>query len=555
MERMSDDARIRIRPLPAPTRIDDRIYGHFLESAFFRNIEGGVVDAGSRFAVGGDGPLAEARRDVIEACRDLGLPVVRWPGGNFTSGYRWQDGTGPRDERPRRLELAWGSVESNRFGTPEFLAWCEAVGTTPYLAHRGDDVEDAVRWAEYVLYPGDTELTRRRAADGRDRPWDVPLWGLGNEVYGEWQHGHRSVERYVADTREHARFLDQVAGPREIVAVGHTEPEWLKPVVAGLGDVVDFVSIHLYGAALHRTLGTGPDAAATGAEEARADEFAAIAAQPAYFEAELAAASDLIASTPTVHGPKRALAIALDEWNIRHLEPAVGPEPEPADDGGSTLDGAPVDPAGAAAGSRWRVNRYSSRTLADALFYAGVFHALHRAAGRAVPVRMANTVNLVNANGLLEVRPDGVVRSATFAVWDLYQNHHGRVPLSAVVEGPSRSVDLRLGAVDAPADLRTRPDTSAMLDVSATTADDGTLRLAVINRSPVDAISARLELPDGLASGAARRRVLGAECDDLFAVNRLSDPDRVVLGAEERIELRNGEVEFPAHSVTLLVLG
>ena len=115
--------------------IDPMIYGHFLESAFFGNIEGGVFDEGSPLAYGGDDTRNGLRTDVIELCRELGLPVVRWPGGNFTSAYHWEDGIGPRDSRPRRLELAWGSEESNRFGTDEFLAWCAEVGTEPYLAH------------------------------------------------------------------------------------------------------------------------------------------------------------------------------------------------------------------------------------------------------------------------------------------------------------------------------------------------------------------------------------------------------------------------------------
>lgn len=189
--------------------IDQNIYGQFLESAFFGNIEGGVLDEGSPRSIKG-GVLDGCREDVLDACKTLGIPVLRWPGGNFTSPYQWEDGIGPREERPRRLELAWGSEESNRFGTPEFLAWCRAVGAEPYLAHSCRNVDDAVPWVENTNYSGTTEYTKKRAADGHPEPYGVKFWGLGNEVYGPWQMGVRSAQQYVTDAREHARFMRAV---------------------------------------------------------------------------------------------------------------------------------------------------------------------------------------------------------------------------------------------------------------------------------------------------------------------------------------------------------
>ena len=288
-----------------------------------------------------DGPLRGCRGDVVEACRELGLPVVRWPGGNFTSPYWWQDGIGTRDERPRRLELAWGSEESNRFGTPEFLAWCEAVGTAPYLAHHARDVDDAVRWVEYTNYPGDTTLARMRAKDGHPDPYGVRIWGLGNEVYGPWQMGHRPVAEYVAAAREHAWFMDLVDPGLSFVAVGSERAEWTEPVVEGLGDRVDYVSLHLYGASRHLT---DPSEA----------EFDSVVAQSLYVERAIHEHSETIRRA---HRHDRPLAIAMDEWNMRHVEPAAWPEPEPGADGG-------VAPRELTAGSPdLRVNRYSPRHL------------------------------------------------------------------------------------------------------------------------------------------------------------------------------------------------
>lgn len=540
---MPSTATIRVRAHADPKPIAREIYGHFLESAFFGNIEGGVFDEGSPLSVDEDSPLRGCRTDVIEAFRDLGLPIVRWPGGNFTSPYHFEDGIGPRDERPRRLELAWGSEESNRFGTPEFLAWCEAVGTTPYLAHSARDVDEAVRWIEYTNYAGDTEFTARRRADGRDSPWDVRVWGIGNEVYGRWQMGHRQIEQYVHDAAEHMRFMEQVSPGCSFVAVGSERQEWTEAVVRGLGDQVDYVSLHLYGASLQSM-------------EPSTEEWEAVVAQAAYFEHAIRAQSDTIEAVRQELGITRPIAIAMDEWNCRHLEPSSWPEPMPGADGGTEhRDDLPEPSAHALVGgsSELRVNRYSPRTLADALLYAGVFHAMHRASQRGVPVGMANTVNLVNANGVLAVRPDGIVRTPTFHVWDLYQNHTGSVPLDAAVTGPSRSADVRLGDDHLPdGTFRSVPMTVAMLDVSATTDDDGALRIAVINRSPSSPVTATLDLPDAWSDAAVTCRTLGADVAELFATNTLDEPDTVALSSESPVALRDGTFTFAAHAVTLL---
>ncbi len=534
----SPSARIEIGPAPLPQRIDDKIYGHFLESAFFHNVEGGVFDEGSPLSHAGDGPLAGCRLDVIEACRELGLPIVRWPGGNFTSPYRWQDGTGPRDDRPRTLELAWGSEESNRFGTPEFLAWCEAVGTEALLCHSARDVDDAVRWVEYANHAGDTTLTRRRASDGLPESRPVRYWGIGNEVWAPWQMGQRSAGDYVADARQHATFMRAVDPDLRLIAVGWDHDGWLDEVVPGLGDLVDYFSVHHYGASLHAFAPT-------------AEEFLSVVAQPMYFEQAITEVSETVSRLLARHHIDRPIGLALDEWNVRHIENAAWPRPEPGPNG----DAAPrdIDPSAPLTGAD--VNRYSPRTLADALFHAGVFHTLHRASQLAVPVTMANTVNLVNANGLLAVRPDGLVRAATFHVWDLYQNHLGRVPLPCRVDSPSTTVSLRLGTeiLQPSGFFRTRPAVLGYLDASATLGDDGeTLQLAVINRSPDQAISTRLEVRGAAVPATATMRQIGADVDDLFAGNTMDRPDRIALSGPETVGLADQTYEFPAHSITLL---
>ncbi|GAA1290784.1 alpha-L-arabinofuranosidase C-terminal domain-containing protein [Brachybacterium alimentarium] len=535
-------ARIDLSPAEGEHRIDPKVYGHFLESAFFGNIEGGVFHEGSELSVTGDGPLNGCRQDVIDACHDLGMPVVRWPGGNFTSAYWWQDGTGPRDERPRRLELAWGSEETNRFGTPEFLAWCAATGAIPYLAHGCRSVEDAVRWVEYTNYAGDTEMTRQRVADGIDEPRAVPIWGIGNEVYGPWQMGHRSPERYAEDALEHAKFMRAVDGSIRFVCVGLDDDRWTDVTVRELGEVTEWFSVHAYGASFHLV-------------DPSREEFDAIVSQAIHFEHVLQSYSQKVAAAAARHGITSPLQIAFDEWNMRHYEPRTWEAPQPGSDGGVAErdTSGPADEPGIAGENGWRVSRYSPRTLADALFYSGVFHAIHRTAGNLVPVTMANTVNLVNANGVLAVREKGVVRSATFHVWDLYLNHFGSVPLPARVASPSVTLPVRheqgWGGEAQCVEVLT---SVGVLDVSASASEDGSRRyVAVINRSADEDVEAVLSVDGELVEGPVTVHSLGADTSDLFAVNTLSQPD--VLGLREStVELSGGEFTAPAHSISVL---
>lgn len=538
-------ARIVVDPTDEIGQIDPNIYGHFLESGFFNNIEGGVFDEGSPLSVAEPGLLKGMRQDVIDACRALDMPVVRWPGGNFTSPYAWTDGIGPRDERPRRLNLAWGGEETNRFGTDEFLAWCEAAGTEPYLAHSARSVDDAVAWVEYTNYAGDTARTRERARNGRPEPRRVRYWGVGNEVYGPWQMGCRPAEQYARDAREHALFMRRVDPAIRIIAVGHDDETWTRSVLEHAGSTIDYLSYHLYGASTH--LFDGRDAA---------EEFAAITAQSVHFEHQIRAYADLVGTLASEAGVDRPIALAIDEWNLRHLEPTSWSAPVPGDDGGiAARDNAAVDPA---TPGRLRVNRYSPRTLADALFYAGVLHGFQRMSGLAVAPTMANTVNLVNANGLLAVRPGGLVRSATYHVWDLLQRPCGNVAVRAETMCGEELRAIRSAPHPPPGEdaFPTWTAPVPVLDASATVdRARRTLHLSVINRDPYNAIPADIARRDdgGSLPRTARLWQLGGDVDagDLFAHNLIPEPDRLGVRDLGHVELPDGRVTFPPHSITV----
>ncbi len=275
-------------------------------------------------------------------------------------------------------------------------------------------------------------------------------------------------------------------------------------------------------------------------------------AQSLYVEQQLTAYSHAVSEIAARNGLDRPPALALDEWTVRHFEPVDWPAPEPGDDGG-------VAPRETSAASGWaehlRVNRWSPRTIADAVFCAGVFHAIHRTAGLPAPVAMANPVNLVNANGLVVARPKGAFRSAIYHVWHLYRHHTGRTVLPSDVDGPARSTGVRQG-IDRDTEGRPlmAPMTVPYIDVCATRADDGSVRLAVVNRHRDQTIHVR-PVFDGAETETPKRvhmRTLGGDISDLYQANDLNAPDAVGVRDLGEVEATGGTWAMPPHSVTVL---
>ncbi len=183
--------------------IDPRLYGSFIEH-LGRAIYTGIYEPGH--------PTADAdgfRGDVLDLVRELNIPVIRYPGGNFVSGYNWEDGVGPRSERPRRLELAWNVTETNEIGTNEFAAWLKKAGAEMMMAvnlgTRGP--EEARQFVEYCNHPGGTRLSDLRIAHGYPEPHNFKLWCLGNEMDGPWQIGHKTATEYARTALEAAKVM------------------------------------------------------------------------------------------------------------------------------------------------------------------------------------------------------------------------------------------------------------------------------------------------------------------------------------------------------------
>jgi alpha-N-arabinofuranosidase len=279
--------------------VDRRLFGSFVEH-MGRCVYTGIYEP--------DHPTADEhgfRGDVLELVRRLGATVVRYPGGNFVSGYRWEDGVGPREERPRRLDLAWHATETNAFGTDEFMAWCREAGVEPMMAvnlgTRG--VQEAIDLLEYCNHPGGTRLSDLRRTNGSDAPYDVRLWCLGNEMDGPWQVGHRPAAEYGRLAAATGRAM-RMADPRiELVACGSSTPDmatfgsWEATVLEETYDVVDYVSLHSY----HDPTGKTPG-----------EYLATAAALDRAIEGVIATADHVGARLKS----RKRLKLSVDEWNV-----------------------------------------------------------------------------------------------------------------------------------------------------------------------------------------------------------------------------------------------
>ncbi|MFW6279333.1 MAG: alpha-N-arabinofuranosidase, partial [Bacillota bacterium] len=228
--------------------VDDRLYGSFLEH-LGRAIYSGIYEPDHAQA-NEDG----FRQDVIELVKDLGVPIIRYPGGNFVSGYNWEDGVGPKEDRPQKLDLAWQAVEPNDVGTNEFMDWLKEVNSKAMMAvNLGTRGIDAARnLVEYCNYGGDSYWSNQRKKHGYEKPHNIKTWCLGNEMDGPWQIGNKTAEDYGKLALQTAKAMKQVDPSIELVVCGSshrdmpTFPEWEKTVLEHTYEHVEYISLHQY---------------------------------------------------------------------------------------------------------------------------------------------------------------------------------------------------------------------------------------------------------------------------------------------------------------------
>ena len=229
-------------------QVDKRLYGSFIEH-LGRAVYGGIYEPGH--------PTADQqgfRTDVIELVKELGVPLVRYPGGNFVSGFNWEDSVGPREQRPKRLDLAWFTTETNEVGMHEFADWCRAAGSEVMyainLGTRGP--ENARDIVEYANHPGGSKFSDLRIANGKKEPLGIKLWCLGNEMDGPWQICHKTAQEYGRTANEAAKLMKWVDPTIETVVCGSsgsgmpTFGDWELEVLDECYENIDYVSLHRY---------------------------------------------------------------------------------------------------------------------------------------------------------------------------------------------------------------------------------------------------------------------------------------------------------------------
>lgn len=509
----SGTARTVINKIRHRSNLDRRLLGGFLEHVG-RAVYSGVFQP--------DSPLADAqgfRTDVAAEIRNLGVPIIRYPGGNFVSGYDWLDAVGPGNQRPVVLDRAWNSKETNQFGTNEFVRWCQLVGAEPMLVFNlGTGSEEmAAALVEYCNLAGGSRWSDLRREHGFEQPHNVRYWCLGNELDGPWQLGHMSAREYGRKALETARQVRAIDPGLKLIAAGSSNTElptylaWDQEMLQECYEQVDAISVHNY---------YGNTAELSGSSTPR---YLAMNLDMERQIQEIAAVSDHVQAALQ---SKKKLWLAFDEWNIWYRSRTE-----------AHMDGhQQVAP-------RLLEEEYN---LEDALLVGGFINTLLRQSGR---VRVGCLAQLVNVIAPLVTNDDGVLRQSIYYPYAWALKHaRGRV-LDLVVE--SETYPIRADGLQP--DFA-RDDLVPYIDVTVTLDEkQGEACVFVLNRDLDSEREIVLEW-----QSPTPKQILSCETltgSDLKATNSFEHPDQVRPQALEAPE--PGQImtlKLPAASYTKLNL-
>lgn len=486
--------RIVIDPGRVSGVIQPNIFGGFAEH-LGRCIYGGIYDPDSPLS-GKDG----YRLDVLKALQRLGMTVIRYPGGNFVSGYRWRDGVGPVAERPTRTDLAWHDMETNRFGTNEFVQYCRRIKAEPYLVvNCGDgDMREARDWVEYCNGTGDSSLVRMRREHGFPHPHRIKYWGIGNEVDGHWQIGYKTPSEYARTFTEFGKVMKWVDPEIKLIAsvVSHWEGTWVERtqlLLEQAADLADYLSLHWY-------VGN-PN-----------NDFDAYMATSELLEERLTSFEGLVRAVKLERGITRPIDIAVDEWNVWYrTHPNYG-----ADTQKTRLE-----------------ERYN---LEDALVVAVQLNAFIR---HARSVKMANLAQIVNVIAPVFTSTNQLVLQSIFYPFEIYRKTCGSLNLDIWWECDTFSGGAYTGVRN--------------LDVSAALDEAGKqLTLFVVNRSQFREMETQIQLTHGVFHGRAAAYTVNGK--NIKSENTFNNPDEVsAKHSALKVDGSNMSYTFEPHSITVLV--
>jgi alpha-N-arabinofuranosidase len=475
------------------TTIHPNIYGHFAEH-LGRCIYEGIW-------VGEESSIPNTRgirNDVVQALRNLKVPVLRWPGGCFADEYHWRDGIGPRAQRPSMLNTHWGGVlENNHFGTHEFMDLCEQIGAEPYVCGNvgSGSVQEMMEWVEYMTLEAESPIAGQRRQNGRSSPWQLRYFGVGNE---SWGCGGNMRPEYYADVyRRYATFVKRYSGnPLQRIACGASgfDFAWTEVLMSAAGAHMDALSLHWY----TRSTRDWPRGSATDFGEAA---WHLILTQ-AFRMQELIERHSAIMDK---YDPAQRVGLIVDEWGTWYdVEPGTNPG-----------------------------FLYQQNSLRDALVAALHLNIFNRHSERVVMANLAQTINVLQAVILTD--RERLVLTPTYHVFEMYKAHQGAERVKVELEAP----EYRWGDASLP-----------MLDASASRNAAGQLQLSLVNLDPHR--SAQVTLRG--ASGSATGRLLTAGA--MTAHNTFEHPKAVRSVAFSSTDQRQGSpsLTLPAKSVLMVTL-
>ena len=497
--------------------IDHHLFGSFLEH-LGRAIYEGVYEPGSKFA-----DANGFRSDVIKEVRNLGVPIVRYPGGNYVSGYHWLDGVGPRDKRPTVLDRAWDTLETNQFGTNEFITWARLAGTEPLLGLNfgTGSAEDAAALVEYCNVAGGTRWSELRRAHGYESPHNVKYWCVGNEMDGPWQIGHMPAQQYGIKATDAARQMRAIDPTIKLIACGSSGPfmptyiDWDRTVLEECYDDVDGISLHHY----------------WGNTEENNNDSQIYMAMNLAMDRQI---REIAAVCDTVRAQKRSakqLFLSFDEWNVWYRAR-----------GGDFADGH---------GKPHPHLLEEPYNLEDALLVGGLANSLIRHADR---VKVACLAQLVNVIAPIATNEDGILRHTVYYpyAWAL-KYARGRA-LNVAPEGPGYEVATLGRPIETIGLAEVGFGKVPYVDVSATIdPDTRTAALFLFNRNLSQAQDVEIVWRDVSPSAVnAFETITGP---DLKAGNTFAEPNRVI---PQRLESPKAGsrmlVQLPARSYSVLSL-
>ena len=481
-------ARISVDTARGYTPFDRMLFGQFLEH-FHRQVYGGVFEPGSKLS-----DSQGFRLDVIEALRELRIPVVRWPGGCFASGYHWRDGVGPR--REGAYDKAWRVEDPNTFGTDEFVAWCRKIGAEPFICVNAGTgtAEEMSDWVEYCNLAKEGRFAKLRIENGSPKPHAVKYWSIGNENYLPGELGAKTVAEWGVLVNEAAKMMRRVDPSIKLLTAAAPNADWILPLLRTAGRQLDYISIHGYWDPLW--------------QDNKPADYLTCMMRCGLPEKQIQMAEQTLA----VAGLEDKIAIAFDEWNLRGWHHPHGNTAE-------------------AIQARDKNDINATYRMADAIFSAGFLNCCFR---HARTVRMANMAPVVNTRGPLFVHPRGIVKRTTFHVLKMYSDHSCPNVADAFVSADSLAHDGKSVPV---------------LDAVVTCSSDWkTLCLAAINRHPEMEVSCSMRVDGAPLDGTFPATFLSGDSPEAY--NDVERPNRVIP-VESNLKFRKGLASIPPHTLAV----